>query len=325
MNPLLDFSGLPRFNSIRAEHVQPAIEQLIAEGHAAVEAAAADTTPAIWDSFVRPLDDANERLSRAWGQVSHLNAVMNSPELRDVYNAMLPVLTQYYTELGQDERLYAKYKALRASGDYSHLSDAQKTTLEHELRDFRLSGAELPEAEKARFMALQEELSTVSSRFNDNVLDATNDFALYVTDEHQLSGLPDDVKQVAKEAAEKDSKPGWKLTLHMPCYLPVMQYADFRPLREQLYRAYFTRASDQSMADKAKDWDNTANIRSLLRLRKETAALLGYSSFAELSMATKMARTPAICRSRLRKSLLALAPIRLPALSVLKAAPSTMH
>ncbi|MBL8515401.1 MAG: M3 family metallopeptidase [Betaproteobacteria bacterium] len=293
MNPLLDFSGLPRFNAVRAEHVQPAVEQLIIEGRAAVEAAVVETTPPTWDNFVRPLDDAGERLSRAWGQVSHLNAVMNSPELRDAYNAMLPVLTQYYTELGQDERLYAKYKALRASSEYSQLSDAQKKTLENELRDFRLSGAELPEAEKARFKALQEELSTLSSRFNDNVLDATNDFALYVADAHHLAGLPDDVKQVAKEAAEKDGKPGWKLTLHMPCYLPVMQYADHRPLREQLYRAYVTRASDQSLADKAKDWDNTANIRNLLKLRQESAELLGFANFAELSLATKMARTPA--------------------------------
>jgi len=301
MNPLLDFSGLPRFNAIRAEHVQPAIEQLMAEGRAAVEAAVAQTVPPTWDNFVRPLDDAGERLSRAWGQVSHLNLVMNSPELRDVYNAMLPVLTQYYTEQGQDERLYAKYKAIRAGSEYSQLSAAQKKTLENELRDFRLSGAELPEAEKARFKAVQEELSTGSSRFNDNVLDATNDFALYITDEHQLAGLPADVKQVAKEAAEKDGKPGWKLTLHMPCYLPVMQYADHRPLREQLYRAYVTRASDQSLSDKAKDWDNTANIRSLLKLRRESATLLGFNNFAELSLATKMARTPADVTGFLRE------------------------
>jgi oligopeptidase A len=171
MNPLLDFSGLPRFTAIRPEHVQPAIEQLIAEGRAAVAAAVADTARPTWDTFVRPLDDANERLSRAWGQVSHLNLVMNSPELRDAYNTMLPVLTEYYTEMGQDERLYAKYKAIRASSEYSQLSEARKKTLENELRDFRLSGAELPEAEKARFKTLQEELSTVSSRFNDNVLD----------------------------------------------------------------------------------------------------------------------------------------------------------
>jgi oligopeptidase A len=293
MNPLLDFSGLPRFNAVRAEHVQPAIEQLIAEGRAAVETAVAQTEAPTWDNFVRPLDDAGERLSRAWGQVSHLNAVMNSPELRDVYNVMLPVLTQYYTELGQDERLYAKYKAIRAGSEYSQLSEAQKKTLENELRDFRLSGAELSEADKARFKALQEEQSSVSSRFNDNVLDATNDFALYVTEEHQLAGLPDDVKQVAREAAATDGKPGWKLTLHMPCYMPVMQYADHRPLREHLYRAHVTRASDRSLADKAKDWDNTANIRTLLKLRKESAMLLGFNNFAELSLATKMARTPA--------------------------------
>jgi oligopeptidase A len=292
MNPLLDFSGLPRFGAIAPAHVKPAIEALIAEGRSVIERLASSSAQATWDSFVRPLDDANERLSRAWGQVSHLNAVMNSPELREAYNGMLPAVTQYYAEIGQDERLFARFKQIRASDEYERLTAEQKKALENELRDFRLGGAELPPAQKERFLELQEQQAAASSRFNDNLLDATNDFAFYVADEHHLSGLPEDVKQTAREAAQKDGKPGWKLTLHGPCYMPVMQYADYRPLRERMYRAYVTRASDQSMADKAAEWDNAANIREMLKLRAEEAQLLGYANYAEVSLATKMAETP---------------------------------
>jgi oligopeptidase A len=292
MNPLLDFSGLPHFGAITPAQVKPAIETLIAEGRAVIERLAASPEPATWDNFVRPLDDANERLSRAWGQVSHLNAVMNSPALREAYNGMLPAVTQYYAEIGQDERLFERFKQIRASGEYDRLTPEQQKALENELRDFRLGGAELAPPQKARFLEVQEQLAALSSKFNDNLLDATNDFAFYVTDEHHLSGLPDDLKQTAREAAEKDGKPGWKLTLYGPCYMPVMQYADYRPLRERMYRAYVTRASDQSMADKAADWDNAGNIRDMLRLRSEEAQLLGYANYAEVSLATKMAKTP---------------------------------
>lgn len=292
MNPLLDFSGLPRFAAITPAHVKPAIEALIAEGRALVEQLATTPTTATWDNFVRPLDDANERLSRAWGQISHLNAVMNSPELREAYNGMLPAVTQYFAELGQDERLFERYKQIRASAGYAQLKPEQQKALENELRDFRLGGAELPAEQKARFLEIQEQKASLASKFNDNVLDATNDFALYVTNEHHLSGLPDDVKQTAREAAEKDGKPGWKLTLHGPCYMPVMQYVGYRPLREQMYRAYVTRASDQSLADKTAEWDNTGNIRNILKLRTEAAQLLGYANYAEVSLATKMAQKP---------------------------------
>jgi oligopeptidase A len=292
MNPLLDFSGLPRFGAIQPAHVKPAIEALIAEGRSVIEQLAKSPTEATWESFVRPLDDANERLSRAWGQVSHLNAAMNSTELREAYNGMLPTVTQYFAEIGQDERLFARFKQIRASAEYERLTAEQKKALENELRDFRLGGAELPPAQKKRFLELQEQQAEASSRFNDNLLDATNDFAFYVTDEHHLSGLPEDVKQTAREAAQKDNKPGWKLTLHGPCYMPVMQYADYRPLRERMYRAYVTRASDQSMADKAAEWDNAANIREMLKLRAEEAQMLGYANYAEVSLATKMAETP---------------------------------
>ncbi|MGZ5035962.1 MAG: M3 family metallopeptidase [Usitatibacter sp.] len=287
-NPLLDFSSLPRFASIRAEHVEPAVDQLVADGRAAIERLAALDTSPTWESFVEPLDDANERLSRMWAQVSHLNAVLNSPELRAAYNASLPKITQYFSEQGQDQRLHAGFKALRASSAFDAYPPARKRHVELELRDFRLGGAELPPPEKARFLEIQEELARTGSRFQDNVLDATNDFGLHVTDESELSGIPQDVRDTAREAAAKEGREGWKLTLHMPCYMPVMQYADHPGLRERMYRAYVTRASEFGKPE----WDNTANIRKLLELRAEAARLLGYASFADLSLATKMASSP---------------------------------
>ncbi len=288
-NPLLDFTALPRFASIRAEHVEPAVDQLIAEGRATIERLAALDVGPTWESFVEPLDDANEKLARMWAQVSHLNAVLNSPELRAAYNASLAKITQYFSEQGQDQRLHAGFKALRAASSFEAYPPARKRHVENELRDFRLGGAELPPPEKARFLAIQEELARIGSRFQDNVLDATNDFGLFVTDEAELSGIPQDVRDTAREAAAKEGREGWKLTLHMPCYLPVMQYADHHGLRERMYRAFVTRASESGKPE----WDNTANIRRLLELRGEAARLLGYTSFADLSLATKMAASPA--------------------------------
>ncbi|APV49268.1 oligopeptidase A [Betaproteobacteria bacterium GR16-43] len=288
-NPLLDFSGLPRFAQVRPEHVQPAIDTLIAEGRATLERLAGDAAAPTWEGFVEPLDDANERLSRAWAQVSHLNIVVNTPALRDAYNAALPRVTQYFTEQGQDHRLHARYKALRASAAFEAMTPPRRRLVENKLRDFRLGGAELPEADKQRFLQVQEELAKVSSRFQDNVLDATNDFGLYVTDEARLSGIPADVRTTARLAAEKEGKPGWKLTLHMPCYIPVMQYADDRSVREAMYRAFVTRASEFGKPE----WDNTAHIVRLLELRAESARLLGYGNYAQVSLATKMAAEPA--------------------------------
>ena len=192
MNPLLDFSGLPRFGDIAPEHVTPAIDQLLQENRALVECIATDPAPPVWDDFVGPLDDANERLARAWGQVAHLNAVMNSPQLREVYNANLPRISQYYTELSQDDRLYAKFKALHVSAAFSELTQEQRKIVENELRDFRLGGAELPPEQKVEFKHLREQLDKLSSRFNDNLLDATNAFAHYVTDRGVLAGVPED-------------------------------------------------------------------------------------------------------------------------------------
>jgi len=288
-NPLLDFSGLPRFSAVRPEHIGPAVDPLVADGRATIERLAALDQVPTWENFVTPLDDANERLSRAWTQVSHLNAVLNSPEMRDAYNAALPKVTQFFSEQGQDQRLHAGFKALRAAPSFESFSPARKRHVENELRDFRLGGAELPPPQKARFLEIQEELAKLASRFQDNVLDATNEFALYVTDRNELSGIPEDVLATAADGAKKDGREGWKLTLHMPCYLPVMQYGDHHGLRETMYRAYVTRASEFGKPE----WNNDANIRRLLELRAEAANLLGYKSFAEVSLATKMAASPA--------------------------------
>ncbi len=289
MNPLLDFSGLPRFAEFKPEYVTPAVDQLLADCRAAVACAEAADTPAEWDAFVAPLDDANEKLGRAWGQVSHLHSVMDSPELREVYNANLPKITVYYAELGQNEALFAKFKALKASASYAGLSDARKKIVENELRDFRLGGAELPADKKARFMQVQEELAQLSAKFEENLLDATNDFALFIDDDARLAGVPDDAREMMKAAAAADDRSGWKITLHMPSYLPVMQYADDRALREELYRGYVTRASEFNKPE----WDNTPLIARILTLRREAAELLGFRSYAEVSLAAKMADTPA--------------------------------
>ncbi len=288
MNPLLDFSGLPRFADIRPEHVGPAIDALVEENGRILEQVLAEAGSPSWERFVLPLEEANERLSRAWGQVAHLNAVVNTPALRDAYNATLPKVTQYWAELAQNERLHAGYKALRASAAFGALPPARQRIVENELRDFRLGGAELPPEQKSRFLEIQESMAATGARFEQNILDATNAFGHFVTDAADLQGLPDDVIEAAREAALKDGQPGWKLTLHAPCYLPVMQYAEARPLRERMYRAYATRASEFGPPE----WDNAPLIRNLLALRAEEAALLGFGNFAELSLEPKMAESP---------------------------------
>ena len=288
MNPLLDFSGLPRFAEIKPEHVAPAVEQLLAENRALVARLLADTAAPTWDSFMQPLDDANERMSRAWGQVGHLNAVMNSFELREVYNANLPKITQYYAELGQNLELFNKVKTIRNGAEFATLNTARQKIIENELRDFRLGGAELPEDKKARFLAIQEELSTLCSRFSDNVLDATNAYSWLVEDEAELSGIPADERQVAAEAAQEAGKTGWLFTLKAPSYGPLMQYADNRALRERMYRAYVTRASESGKTE----LDNTPLMAQILKLRAEEAQMLGFANYAEFSLATKMASTP---------------------------------
>ncbi len=283
-NPLLDFSGLPRFDEIRPEHVTPAIDTLLAEAEAAVKAAEA-VAPVSWDSFVVPLDDATERLYRAWGQVSHLQSVVNTPELREAYNSNLPKISRFGSAVAQNPALYAQYKALAAAPEAIDTDPARAKVLANALRDFRLGGAELDEADKARFAQLQEELSGLQAKFSQNVLDATDAFALYVDSESELSGLPADVIAAARANAQKDDRSGWKLTLQMPCYLPVQTYADNRALRERLYHANAVRASEFGDAT----LDNSGNIERILAVRAELAALLGFDNYAEYSIATKMA------------------------------------
>ena len=288
MNPLLDFSGLPRFDAFAPVHVTPAVDELLAGSRAVVERLAAPAAAPTWENFVAPLQDATEKLNRAWGQVGHMNAVMNSPELREVYNANLPKVTQFYTELGQNQRLFEKFKQLDASPEMTRLTRAQRAIVEHELRDFRLGGAELAADKKVRFTEVREKLSALSSRFSDNLLDATNAYAHYVESQDLLAGIPDDALQAAHEAAEADGKPGWKFTLHAPSYMPVLQYADNRELRETLYRAYATRAAEFGKPE----WDNTQLITEIVALRRELAQLLGFASFAEYSLEPKMAESP---------------------------------
>ena len=296
MNPLLDFSGLPRFDAVTSDHVAPAIGELLAESRALVERLAAPATPATWDAFVQPMVDTGERLSRAWGIVGHLHSVNDIPPWRDAYNGMLPEVTRYYAELGQNLALFAKYKALRGSPEYAALPPERRRIVDNEVRDFRLSGAELPEEKKPRFQAIQEELASLGAKFSENLLDATNAHAEWIADEADLAGLPEDVKAAARAAAEKDGKPGWKFVLQAPSYIPVMQYADNRDLRARMYRAYATRASEFGKTE----WDNGPLIDRILALRAEEAALLGYASYADVSLVPKMADTPAQVAAFLR-------------------------
>ncbi|MCL4761024.1 MAG: M3 family metallopeptidase [Burkholderiales bacterium] len=289
-NPLLATGALARFDLIRPAHVAPAVDALIAQARAAVERVAASPEPARWDNVAAPIAAALDRLDRAWSAVRHLNAVVSTPELRDAYNGNLPKVTALYTDLGQDERLYAKYKAIAASPAFASLDAAQRRVVDNELRDFRLGGAELPAGQKKRFMEVQEELASLSAKFDDNVLDAENAWALHVDDASRLRGIPADVLAAARAEAQAEGRPGWKLTLRMPCYVPVMQYADDRDLRARMHHGYSTLASDLG-DDPAHD--NSAIIERILALRDEEARLLGYANFGEVSLVPKMAGSPA--------------------------------
>lgn len=287
-NPLLFFTGLPKFNEVKPEHVSPAIDYLISEGRALIEAIATTTEEPTWQNFALKLEDHSEKLGRAWSQVGHMNSVVNSPELREAYNDNLAKLTDFGSDVAQDERLYAKYRAIQNNSEFAKLTPTQQTIINHEVRGFKLGGAELGAAEKVRFKAISEESSKLAAKFEENVLDTTNEYALFIEDAGELAGVPKDVLQAAKDAAMADEKTGYKITLHFPSYIPVLQYADNRNLRETLYRAYATRASEFGAAE----FDNTPIIKQLLKLRFEEAQLLGFNNFAELSLATKMADTP---------------------------------
>jgi len=285
-NPLLESSDLPLFDRIQPTDVAPAVDVLLQRASAALETVTAPDFPARWESIAEVLDVATEALGRAWGAVSHLNSVADTPELRAAYNEALPRVTEFWTRLGADERLYAKYKAI----DPQTLNTEQRQAWRNAIRNFVLSGAELQGAARERFAQIQERQAELSQKFSENALDATDAFAYYAGAD-ELEGLPDDVKQAALAAAQAEGKEGYKLTLKMPCYLPVMQFARSSKLRETLYRAYVTRASDQAEGD-AKRFDNSALIREILALRKEEAQLLGYANFGEVSVVAKMADSP---------------------------------
>ena len=285
-NPLLDFSGLPLFDRIKPEHVGPAMDELLKNADAALEHVTAADFPASWSEISRVLDVATERFGRAWGAVSHLNSVADTPELRAAYNAALPQVTEFSTRLGADERLYAKYKAI----DVASLNPEQRQAHKNAIRNFVLSGAELIGADKARFAKIQERQAELSQKFSENALDATDAFAYYATAD-EVQGVPDDVLQSARAQAEAEGKSGYRLTLKMPSYLPVMQFAHSSRLRETLYRAYVTRASDQAPAEFSQ-YDNGPVMQEILALRQEESRLLGYQNFGEVSVVAKMAKSP---------------------------------
>jgi oligopeptidase A len=289
MNPLLSTAALPAFASIKPEHIQPAMTELLAAASQALELATDAATPTDYEQLSATLGVATERLGAAWGAVGHLNAVVNTPELREAYNAALPAITEFFTRQGADERLFAKYKAIAQSPAAAQLNPARQQALKHWLRDFVLSGADLTGAAKTRFAAIQERSAELGQQFSEHVLDATDGYAYYAS-ATELAGVPADVLTATRAAAEAEGKEGHKLTLHFPCYLPVMQYAESSALRERLYTAYVTRASE--LGGKP-ELDNSAIIEELLRLRHEEAALLGFANFAEAAMVSKMASSPA--------------------------------
>ncbi|MDZ7937251.1 MAG: M3 family metallopeptidase [Rhodoferax sp.] len=294
MNPLLSATPLPQFDQIRPEHVQPALEALLVQAEQALETVTQADFPAQWAAIAAVLDVATERLSTAWGAISHLNSVADTPEFRAAYNAVLPKVTEFWTRLGADERLFAKYKSI----DPLTLNSEQLQAHKNAVRNFVLGGADLQGTQRERFAAIQEKQAELGQKFSENTLDATDAFAYYAS-QAEMDGIPADVARAARAAALAEGKDGYKLTLKMPCYLPVMQFATQSALRAVLYRAYVTRASTQAEA-KFQKFDNTAVIREILALRQEEAQLLGYSNFGTLSVVPKMADSPATVISFLR-------------------------
>ncbi|MCG8067355.1 MAG: oligopeptidase A [Candidatus Thiodiazotropha taylori] len=285
-NPLLDMTGLPPFSRIEPPMVEPAIDELLQANRQTMESLLNTIASPSWGNFVEPLEVVEDRLSRTWSPVSHMNSVVNHEELREVYNACLPKLSDYATEVGQNSKLCEAYKKVAEQAD---LDDAQKKMLENTLLEFRLSGVDLPEDKKQRFKEISQSLSKLTTKFEENLLDATNAWSKLISDPEQLAGLPESAMALAKQTAEQREQQGWLLTLEFPSYFPVMTYADQRELRRELYEAYATRASD--CGPDAGKWDNSEVMEQILALRHEQAQLLGYNNYAERSLARKMART----------------------------------
>ncbi len=293
-NPLLSFGrGIAAYSEVKPEHIAPAIEFLLKHAQDAVDVATNSKTPSNWDQLAEPLEDATEALGRSWGVISHLNSVADTPELRAAYGAMLPQVTAFFSSLGQNLALYQKFKELSKSPEFAKLNRAQKKVIENSLRDFRLGGAELNDADKPRFSAIQDEQAILGKAFSDHVLDATDGFTHLITKESDLVGLPEDVKAAAADTAQQKGLQGWAFTLHFPSYYPVMQYSENRALRRLMYEAYVTRSSELApeYAKGKLEWDNTSNMLEQLRLRDEEAHMLGFANFAALSLAPKMANT----------------------------------
>ncbi|HFD33221.1 MAG TPA: oligopeptidase A [Gammaproteobacteria bacterium] len=285
-NILLNMTGLPPFSKIKPNDIIPAVEQVLKESKEQVEQLLAAATVYTWDNLVMPLELIEERISRIWSPVSHMNSVVNSDELRDAYNACLPKLSEYSTQMGQNEALFNAFKQIRESNEFAQLNEAQQKIINNAIRDFRLSGVELGAEDKKRYQEIMQQLSSLTSKYEQNLLDATNAWKKEIKDENLLSGLPDSSKALAKQMAEAEAKDGWLLSLEFPSYYPVMLYADNRQLREEMYTAYSTRASDQGANP---DWDNSSIMDEILALRHESANLLGFKNYAERSLATKMA------------------------------------
>ncbi|HEB99024.1 MAG TPA: oligopeptidase A [Thiotrichales bacterium] len=289
-NPLLNLEGLPPFSRIEPEHVEPAIDALLGECRQTVERLLEDGGPYTWDNLIQPIEDVEDRLNRAWSPVSHMNSVVNTEPLRAAYNACLPKLSEYATDMGQNEALYQAVKAIAERDDFAELDQAQRKVIENELRDFKLSGVALPPGQRARFKAIMQELASLTAKFEENLLDATNAWQKHITDESRLAGLPDSTIALARQMAEEKDLDGWLFNLEFPSYHPVLTYADDRELRREVYTAYVTRASDEG--PHAGRWDNGPVMEKILALRHEAAQLLGFRNHAERSLATKMARTP---------------------------------
>ncbi|PHM74050.1 oligopeptidase A [Xenorhabdus kozodoii] len=289
-NPLLTSSALPKFSVIEPKHVVPAVKETLANYRQVIEKILSENATFTWDNLCQPISEEKDRLSRMWSPVEHLNAVKNSPELREAYEQSLPLLSEFDTWLGQHKGLYQAYKSLKESQTFATLSQPQQKVVEDTLRDFELSGISLPEEKQKRYGEITARLSELGAKFGNNVLDATMGWTKLITDERDLAGLPESAKAAAKAAAEAKELDGWLLTLNMPSYLPVMTYADKRELRKEMYYAYTTRASEQG--PDAGKWDNSEVMAEILALRHELAQLLGFKNYAECSLATKMAQTP---------------------------------
>ena len=286
-NPILFRDSLPLFDQIKPSHISPAIEGILKEANSLIHSLKVMGGSISWENFVEPIEMVSEKISRAWGQIEHLNAVVNSDDLRKAYNDNLIKLTEFYTNLSQDEALYKKYQSLKDGEIFESLTPSQKRIIDNVLREFKLGGAELNELEKARFKVIQEKLAKLSTQFEENILDATNEFSIFVGDADDLQGIPEENIKKAQSEAIEDKKEGYKFTLHFPSYLPVMQYAEDRNLREKLYRGYATRASELA----SPKFDNTKLIDEILALRYESAKLLGFNHFTEMSLVTKMAKS----------------------------------